>query len=436
VPGHPSRSPNCCLRACALSCLTAAGISIQGCDSWGEGQVGRPLAVSHTIGEVGSSPGQFLYPRALAADGQGWSASPTEGPHLWVIDKAGRIQRLDATTGRASIAFRAPEIALGRPCGVTLGPSWRGGPEAGGGDAKTDLLYVADTHYHRVLIYAPPAGEMAGRRAEPRLVGEFGRYGRGPGEFIYVTDVAILTDDQGYAIRLYVAEYGGNDRISIWEPAEDGDLRWVSAFGIQGDGRGSSSVPGAVEFDRPQSLAIDRRRGRLVVTDSCNHRVGVFTLDGDLVRWIDGREAGQAGPPPLAVENAAVEGDADDPDGWSDMTLLDGNPQVSGRGMAYPFGLHLLEDGTALVTEYGHHRVRHFDVETGQVLGLYGIGGRGKGELLNPWAVTMIGRTVYVLDSGNERIQAFTLPRRGGRVATGGPGGGGGMGVRDGGGGG
>jgi hypothetical protein len=381
---------------------------------------GKPLPVSHTIGEVGSSPGQFLYPRALAADGRGWAAAgETEGPHLWVIDKAGRIQRLNAATGRATIAFRAPDIALGRPCGVTLGPTWRGGPgdQGGGGARSPDLLYVADTHYHRILIYAPPSeGEK-----EPRLVGQFGSYGRGPGEFIYVTDVAILTDDEGYAVRFYVGEYGGNDRVSLWEPSQDGVIRFVSAFGVQGDGRESSREGGAIEFDRPQSLAIDRAadagRGRLVLTDSCNHRVGVFTLSGNLVRWIDGR----AGGVPAAVEPGATAEDAMFPEAGPDGTSEggSGDPGPGRGGMAYPFGLHLLDDGTALVTEYGNHRLRHMDLETGKVLGLYGVGGRGPGELLNPWAVTMIGRTVYVLDSGNERIQAFTLPRTAWRTATG-----------------
>lgn len=334
----------------------------------------RPFSVLNVFGEVGHSPGQFVYPRALAAD-------PETG-QLWIIDKAGRIQQVDPETGRASVHFRTPDIALGRPCGITVGPGWKGpdGVSIGGG---TSLLYVADTHYHRVLIYLPgPQGD----EAAPELIGEFGRYGHGPGEMIYLTDVAILTDDEGFATRLYVGEYGGNDRITAWELNEEG--QWAFAFAI--GSLGESSSPELIQFDRPQSLAVDKERGWLVVTDACNHRVGVFTLEGNLVRWIGARERASG-----VIEEKT-------------------------GGMAYPFGLHLLGDGTALVTEYGNHCVRHFDLQTGAVLGLYGVGGRAPGHLLNPWAVTMLGGSVYVLDSGNARVQAFDLPRRW-RVAGGAP---------------
>jgi hypothetical protein len=348
----------------ALAAIILAGAA-GGCDR-GRSE-GRPLQVSYAFGEVGSNPGQFFYPRALAAD--------PSGSDLWIIDKAGRIQRLDAQTGRPSVFFRAPEIALGRPCGITPGPS----PRIRGETVQAtpqDLIYVADTHYHRVLIYEPPADRPrgGGLLPEPTLIGQFGTYGTGPGEFIYLTDVAILTDESGFAVRLYICEYGGNDRISAWEPDEAGGWAFAFAFGAQGD----SESPARIEFNRPQSLAVDKERGRVAVTDACNHRVGVFTLKGELILWIGSPRQGGSRP----------------------------------EQMAYPFGIHLLDDGSALVSEYGNHRVRHLDLETGDVLGLYGIGGRAPGHLLNPWAVTMVGRTVYVLDSGNERIQAFTLPGR------------------------
>jgi hypothetical protein len=255
-------------------------------------------------------------------------------------------------------------------------------------------------------VYSPPA--EPGK--PPQIVAQFGSYGKGPGEFIYVTDVAILTDSAGYAVRFYVGEYGGNDRISIWEPRPDGSIVFVGAFGAPGDGR--DAKPGEIQFDRPQSIALDQARGRLIATDSCNHRIGVFTLAGDLVRWIDAREGTPAAPPTTsATTEAAARGmDAAEALTDSDEAAMQDVGPVS-EGMAYPFGLHLLDDGSVLVTEFGYHRVRHLDVETGRTLGLYGRGGRGPGELLNPWAVTMIGRTVYVLDSGNERIQAFNLPR-------------------------
>jgi DNA-binding beta-propeller fold protein YncE len=201
---------------------------------------------------------------------------------------------------------------------------------------------------------------------EPTLIASFGEYGQGPGQFIYPTDVAVLTGPDGRAVeRIYISEYGGHDRISVF----DADLKFLFEFGSMGDGEG-------VEFNRPQSMQIDAQRRQLIVTDACNHRVGVFTLDGQLVRWI--------GSP-------ATSGEA--PDAFS-----------------YPYGLALLGDGTALVSEFGNHRVHRIDYQSGATLSTFGGPGRAKGQFTNPWGLAILGDTLYTLDSGNERIQAFPKP--------------------------
>jgi hypothetical protein len=334
-----------------LSCLALAGCG-GGPDRGGEPE---PLRTEVVLGEVGQNPGQFTYPRCLDSDGR----------ELWVIDKAAHVQRIDPTTGRCTAWWKMPESVAGKPTGVTVGPrlpSAAGRPESD----SPYLLYVPDTHYFRVMVYEPPRnlGE------EPRLVGQFGRYGEGPGEFIYPTDVAVLAGRDGRAERLYVSEYGGHDRVSVFDAR---DFRFLFDFGRFGTGEDE----GAVEFNRPQSLALDAARGRLTVADACNHRLGVFTLDGVLERWI-------------------------------------GSPARAGVGpeeMAYPYGLALAEDGTVLVAEYGAHRVRRVDPGTGDTLALYGRPGRGKGELSSPWGVAICGTMAYVLDSGNARVQGFSLRR-------------------------
>jgi DNA-binding beta-propeller fold protein YncE len=312
------------------------------------------VEVTAVVGEVGRSPGQFTFPRAIDADGK----------ELWVIDKAARVQRMDPATGRASALWKMPEWEHGKPTGVTVAPPLP--MAAAGGHTDPYLLYVPDTHYYRVMVYRPPAA----LGQEPELVAKVGEFGRGPGQFIYLTDIAVLTGADGRTVeRIYVSEYGGNDRITVF----DADLKCLFAIGKFGDSESAESV----EFSRPQSMQIDSARRELIVTDACNHRVGVFTLDGKLVRWI--------GSP-------STSGDA--PDAFS-----------------YPYGLLLLGDGTALVTEIGNHRVHHVDYVEGKSLGNYGGPGRKKGQFTTPWGVTMIGDTVYVLDSGNERIQAFKKPR-------------------------
>ncbi|MEX2219857.1 MAG: hypothetical protein WD749_13985 [Phycisphaerales bacterium] len=355
---HPPQSPartRCARRLAPLCALAAAGAAVwalSGCgDDAHAGLSGAPLRVSAILGEVGTSPGQFTYPRAIDADPSG----------LWVVDKSARVQRLDPDTGRATAYWRMPVFEHGKPTGITVGPPL----PARAADAPY-LLYVADTHYQRVMIYRPPPGIPG----DPELVAKFGEYGDGPGQFIYLTDVALLTGKDGRTVeRLYVGEYGGNDRISVF----DASFKFLFAIGRPGDGSDGSSV----EFNRPQSLAIDQERRQLVVTDGCNHRVGVFTLDGALIRWI-------------------------------------GSPETCGDApgsFAYPYGLALLGDGTALVSEFGNHRIQHVDYQTGETLNLYGVPGRDKGQFTSPWGVAVIGETVYALDSGNERIQAFPRPR-------------------------
>lgn len=340
-----------------LGASLAGGCGDRADGASGAGHAGGALRVVRAFGELGRNPGQFNYARCLDVE-------PGEGGAAWVIDKSARVQRLDARTGAGLAEWKMPESALGKPCGVTVGP----GPAVAGSE---DLaVWVADTHSNRVMVYAMPRspGEM------PRVIASVGTYGTGPGRFIYPTDVAIVPSADGKrASRVYVSEYGDNDRVSVF----DGALRYEFSFGRLGSGDGAS---GEVEFNRPQSLALDMSRGRLVVTDACNHRVGVFDLEGRLKWWI-------------------------------------GSPDRAGSGseeMLYPYGVALLADGTALVAEFGNHRINHVDVEGKRSLGRYGKPGRGPGELTNPWGVAVRGGEVFVLDSGNERVLVVPLSSVGG----------------------
>ena len=207
--------------------LIAVAVWLTGCEP-------PPLTANGVVGvfgRVGVAPGEFNYPRAIATDSNG---------SIFVIDKAGRVQRF-AADGTWETGWRMPEIQQGKPVGLCVHPDGR--------------LFIADTHYHRVLI----------TDRDGKTLGSFGSEGRGDGQFQLPTDVAI--DADGF---IYVSEYHENDRITKWSP----DLGFVKAFGEE-------PIRGH-RLSRPAGITIDDEQ-TLWVADACNHRVVRFSLDGEVL---------------------------------------------------------------------------------------------------------------------------------------------------------
>ncbi len=303
-----------------LSVLFAVcAVSLAGCD--GRSSNADEATVLSAFGEHGRGQGQFVYPRAIdiTADGK-----------LFVVDKTGRIQKF-GPGGDFLATIKMPLVETGNPTGLSVAPNGN--------------LYVADTHYHRVLVFGP----------EGQIVDEFGKFGQDDGCFIYPTDVAFSEDG-----RIFVGEYGGNDRISVF--TEQGDF--LFCFGSPGSGTD--------QFGRPAALCVDESRQRLYIADACNHRIAIYNLDGQLVKYI-----GSAGRAPGQLR--------------------------------YPYDLTLLADGTLVVCEYGNNRVQLLDGE-GQSLAVYGRPGLELGELAYPWGVAVDARRrAFIVDSGNVRIQVWQL---------------------------
>lgn len=331
----PFRRPR---RSWSTALAGVLACALAGCEEAPE--PGEPIAATQTLGEPGTYPGQFAYPRVLEA-GAG---------DLWVIDKAARVQRIDPDDGASLAVWKMPRFANGKPVGLEVTE-----------DDLGPLLFIADTHEFRVLVERPPADDAT----EPQYVAEFGSYGTDLGQFVYPTDVALQFGADGAPERIYVSEYGGNDRVTCF----DADFHPLFAFGHHG-----TVEDEGIAFNRPQAIELDPARGELVVADACNHRLGRFTLEGELIAWIGGEPGDSLG------------------------------------AFTYPYGLELLDDGTVLVAEFGNNRVQRIDLETGRSLGSWGRAGRGDGELATPWAIAVIDKTGYVLDSGNNRIIAFDSP--------------------------
>ena len=293
-----------------------------------------PLACEQVIGMRGRMPGRLDYPRAadVAPDGT-----------VAVIDKSGRVQRF-AADGTLVAGWPMPRTSNGMPTGVTIDRHGR--------------LWIADTHEHRVLICAPGGAEL----------GSFGLYGRGPGEFVYPTDVLVLDDSDARRCAVVVSEYGGNDRLQ-WFGVEigDGSVRAtpVRTVGSQG--------PGVGQFLRPQSMA-RLPDGGIAVADACNHRIVLLSPDGGWRGTIGapGREIGQ---------------------------------------LSYPYGVLAGASGELLVAEFGNNRIQCLDAQ-GRGLWTRGGGGRETGRLVAPWAIVGDAAAPIVVDAGNCRLVRVRLPAK------------------------
>ncbi|MGI9015325.1 MAG: hypothetical protein ACR2GY_13910 [Phycisphaerales bacterium] len=280
----------------------------------------QPLEVSRSFGSAGRSLGQFSYPRAMDIN--------TRRGELIIIDRSGWVQRF-SVTGEPLSRWQLPAFEQGYPTGVTIHPD-------------TGNIYVADTHEFCVSIFSH----------DGTLLEQHGKYGTGPGEFIFPTDVAF-----GPGERIYVSEFNTNDRIQVF----DRDWQPLFTFGHYGRGDG--------ELNRPQSICFSDDRSELYVADAVNNRIAVFAPDGTWLRNLGstGTDAGE---------------------------------------FRYPYGVTWLGNRQLLVTEFGNSRLQVIDTN-GNPLRVLGVTGEGEGELIAPWCSVVSDDEVFVLDSKNSRVQVF-----------------------------
>ena len=246
--------------------------------------------------------------------------------NAYVIDTAGRIT-VFSLTGDVIRQWEMPDHDIGNGEGVCV--------------LRDGRIGIADTHYARIVLFS-----MQGE-----LLGMFGTKGTDPGQFTY--PVSLTQDDEG---KLYVAEYGGNDRVQVFTEAGE----FLYAFGGFGVGAG--------EFQRPAGIAWSD--GKIFVSDAINNRIQVFKDDGELVGVLGGEH-----PPTLA----------------------------------FPYDVSIDQTGRLWVPEYGAGRLTCLAAD-GSVIGRYGSAGMKADQFITPWglAVDESGR-ILMLDTGNRRIVELHL---------------------------
>lgn len=240
----------------------------------------------------------------------------------WVVlDTAGRVL-VYGDGGRLLRQWRMPAWEAGRPENACVLPDGR--------------VVVADTHYHRIVIFDK----------DGMVLSMFGSAGDGPGQFRW--PVGVCADGAG---NLYVSEYGGNDRIQVF----DAQGRFLRTFGSFGDGPG--------QLQRPQNLCW--QGDGILVADAMNNRLQRFRADGTCLGVVGG-----ATPPelrfPYAVAVDAAGAITVVEYSGNRVTRLDRDGRVlarvgrPGRGageFATPWGMAMDAAGRVWVADTGNRRL-------------------------------------------------------------------------------
>lgn len=320
-------------------------------------------ACVRSFGTNGAGAGQFKSPRSVSADGSGG---------LWVADAFNyRVQHL--TMSGTTIGTPMPAGGYGD------GPQQFRSPHCVTPVPGTTEVAVCDTFNFRIPVYD-------GAGASPSYDRTIGGTKPTPGGFNGAFAVAYGPDGS-----LYVADWF-NHRIQKLD--EDGEV--VTQWGGYGPPNGSLIFPRGV---------LVSPGGDVVVTDSENNRIDVFTSGGTFVRAVKPLSGTPLSRPhQTALDGAGGYWVADtnnsrvlhlDSAGAVLLTL----PVTGGK----PEGVAVDTDGTVLVSHTQGNRVERYS-PAGALLGTV----LGSGQVTKPGGLLVTGtgdeRRLWVASAGTDRV--------------------------------
>ncbi len=242
-------------------------------------------------------------------------------------------------------------------------------------------LYIADTGNRRVREVGADGmiSTIAGRSGDDGIY-ELGD--GGPATQAWLTfpmDVAVGPDG-----RIYIADTDAN---RIREIAPDGTITTLAGTGEGGDG-GDGGPATAAQLNWPYGVTASTD-GSVYIADSGNNRIRRVTPDGTITTVAGTGEYGNAG---------------------------DGGPATAAQ-LSWPASVALGPDGSLYITDNENNRVRRVTSE-GIIVpvagtGAYGYGGDGgsppAAHFAWPYDAALgPDGTLYVADTENHRIRAFT----------------------------
>jgi len=267
-------------------------------------------------------------------------------------------------------------------------------PRGVGVDAA-GYVYVADSGNHRIQKFDEEGDHLL----------TWGSQGNAPGQFQEPWSVAV--DGEG---RVYVADTW-NHRIQVF----DGDGMFLNQWGTHGQEEGLG-LDSAKRFWGPRGVAIDEG-GRVLVADTGNKRVQVFTADGEFVTMFGGLgvEAGQMNEPVgVAV---GPDGRAYVADTWNRrVQVFDAEYafesiwEIDGWwGESVVNKPYLAVDGAGrvYVTDPEGYRVLVFGRD-GQAVAVFGQVGGDASSFNLPTGIAVDAQGyIYVADADNHRVMRF-----------------------------
>jgi DNA-binding beta-propeller fold protein YncE len=419
------------------------------------------------FGSEGTETGKFKEPKALTIDSSG---------NVWVADtKNNRVQEFSSTGTYLRESTAIETYAADGLAADSKGDVWvasaidivtelsstaavRGyfGKEGGGnGEFKGPAglavsgedIFVVDRGNSRVQEFkiTEKEGKVSGE-----YITKFGSSGSGNGAFKEPQGIAI--DKEG---DLWVAD-AGNNRIQEFNSelkykrqittansslgAPDGmavDKEghvWVAdtlnnrvdefssagtylkRFGTEGTGN--------VQFKKPQGIAVDKA-GNVWVADTNNNRVEELSSTGEFIKAFgsEGTETGKfKKPEALTIDSSGNVWVADTGNNRVQEFSSTGTYLRENTENTYdPSGITADASGDVFVSDATIYQAvieLSSTAKLRQYIGKVGEPGSGNGQFKEPAGLTISGEDLFVVDSGNSRVQEFAITESGGKASA------------------